>query len=207
MMKTGGSQPERPVRRRYQIPLVVILSAWLGVSLFVWYSANVTFSVLSVKNNPGISERFSATPEGPRERALRRTAGEINRGMFHGWNRVQLAAGALLLGMMMLGGRSGDWFGGWGRVEIFLALAALTVVGSHVFWLGPGIDETGKALAFAGAAGTSGAASAAARRFGLYHGVYVESDLIKAGLLGGILWFVSRGARPPGGAQPHGGDE
>ncbi len=117
MMKTGGSQPERPVRRRYQIPLVVILSAWLGVSLFVWYSANVTFSVLSVKNNPGISERFSATPEGPRERALRRTAGEINRGMFHGWNRVQLAAGALLLGMMMLGGRSGDWVGGWGRVS------------------------------------------------------------------------------------------
>lgn len=189
-MKKGGARPER---RRYQTPLVVILSAWLGVSLFVWYSANVTFSVLSVKKNPGISKRFSATPEGPRERVLRRTAGEVNRGMFRGWNRVQLAAGVLVLGMMIIGGRIEG--GGRDRMEISLVVAVLAIVVSHVFWLGPGIEETGKALA---SAGTSGAASAAARRFGLYHGVYVVSDMIKAGLLGGILWFVSRGARPPG---------
>jgi hypothetical protein len=96
---TGPGQPGsgQPVL------LICLLSGWLGVSLFAWFTANVTFEVLSIKKTPEISKKFTDIPEVRRGRLLRRTAGAINRKMFRGWNVVQLLVGLLALGLIIRG--------------------------------------------------------------------------------------------------------
>ena len=49
----------------------------------------------------------------------------------------------------------------------------------HAFWIAPRIEALGRALDFADRAAEAGAV----RRFGLYHGAYVLTDLLKGGLL------------------------
>ena len=176
-----------PGVHRLQAPVIVLLAAWLGVTLFTWFSAGVTFDVLSVRKNPELSKRFEAIPGKERKRALRHAAGEVNRKMFRGWNMAQLALGALILLIFIRARRERS------PVELALAGALLAIVLAHAFWLGPGIERTGRALDFA----PPGPAAAAARRlFGLYHGIYIVSDLLKAALLAWTLWRAARGSNP-----------
>ena len=63
------------------------------------------------------------------------------------------------------------------------------IVAAHAFWLGPGIEESGRALDIA----ERSRAPAAAGRMGFYHGAYVVSDMVKAALLILGLWITSRG--------------
>jgi len=185
---TGAGQPGsgQPVL------LICLLSGWLGVSLFAWFTANVTFEVLSIKKTPEISKKFTDIPEVRRGRLLRRTAGAINRKMFRGWNVVQLLVGFLALGLIIRG-RGLDRSVGFNAPNFkYLAAAVFAVVLAHVFWLGPGIEETGRLLD----APNAKLAAEASRRFGIYHGVYVVSDLLKVALLGWLLWSASRRVRP-----------
>ena len=178
---TGAGQP---------VLLICLLSGWLGVSLFAWFTANVTFEVLSIKKTPEISKKFTDIPEVRRGRLLRRTAGAINRKMFRGWNVVQLLVGLLALGLII---RGRDCSVGFNVPNFkYLAAAVFAVVLAHVFWLGPGIEETGRLLD----APNAKLAAEASRRFGIYHGVYVVSDLLKVALLGWLLWSASRRVRP-----------
>lgn len=164
--------------------LLCLLSGWLAVSLFAWFSAGVTFEVLSIKKTPEISNGFTGIPEARRERLLHRTAGAINRKMFRGWNLVQLIAGLLVLGLSCRGRVP--------SLQKYLAAAVFAVVLAHMFWLGPGIEQTGRLLD----APDAKLAAEAARRFGIYHGVYVVSDLLKAALLGWMLWVACRRVGP-----------
>ena len=187
----AASQPStsQPVSGQ-SILLICLLSGWLAVSLFAWFSAGVTFEVLSIKKTPEISDKFTQIPEARRGRLLRRTAGAINRKMFRGWNMVQLLAGLLVLGLIFRGRGRGVSF----HTPSFkyLAAAVFAVVLAHVFWLGPGIEQTGRLLD----ARDAKLAAEAVRRFGIYHGVYVVSDLLKAALLGWLLWSASRRKSP-----------
>ena len=163
----------------------LLLAAWLGVTLFVWFSANTTFSVLSPKKNPAIAQKFGQIPEPARERALRHAAGEVNRAMFHGWNRAQMILAALVL-----------WSafslknGGAGRRKWVLGITGvlLAIVLAHAYWLGPGIAEAGRALDIAGRS----RAPDAAARMGFYHGAYIVSDMVKAAIIALGLWFSVR---------------
>ena len=175
-----------PGAHRLQAPVIILLAAWLGVTLFTWFSAGVTFDVLSVQKNPELSKRFEAIPNKKRERALRHAAGEVNRKMFRGWNMAQLALGVLILLVFIRARRERS------PVELALAGVLLAVVLAHAFWLGPGIERTGRALDFA----APGQAAAARRLFGLYHGIYIVSDLLKAALLAWALWRAARGTNP-----------
>ncbi len=163
----------------------LLLAAWLGVTLFVWFSANTTFSVLAPKKNPAIAQKFGQIPEPARERALRHAAGEVNRAMFRGWNRAQLVLAALVFW-----GAFSVRNGGAGRRRWLLGIsgALLAIVAAHAFWLGPGIEEAGRALDIAGRSRAPGAA----RRMGFYHGAYVVSDMVKAALIALGLWFIVR---------------
>ena len=171
-------------RRVSPIFSALLLAAWLGVTLFVWFSATTTFSVLSPKKNSAIAQKFGEIPEIARERALRHAAGEVNRAMFRGWNRAQLAVAALVL-WAAFSLRNG----GAGRRRWILGIsgALLLIVAAHAFWLGPGIEEAGRALDFAEKSRPPGAAG----RMGFYHGAYVVSDMVKAALIVLGLWFVA----------------
>ena len=163
----------------------LLLASWLGVTLFVWFSATTTFSVLSPKKNPAIAQKFGQIPEPARERALRHAAGEVNRAMFRGWNRAQLVLAALVFW-----GAFSVRNGGAGRRRWLLGIsgALLAIVAAHAFWLGPGIEEAGRALDIA----ERSRAPDAAGRMGFYHGAYVVSDMVKAVLIALGLWFVVR---------------
>ncbi len=171
--------------------LICLLSGWLAVSLFAWFTANVTFEVLSIKKTPEISEKFSQIPEARRGRLLRRTAGAINRKMFRGWNVAQLLVGLLVLGLISR--ERGRGVSVYTPTFKYLAAGVFAVVLAHVFWLGPGIEQTGRLLD----APDAKLAAEASQRFGMYHGIYVVSDLLKAALLGWLIWAAySRRVRP-----------
>ena len=161
----------------------LLLAAWLGVTLFVWFSATTTFSVLSPKKNSAIAQKFGQIPEPAREQALRHAAGEVNRAMFRGWNRAQLLLAALVLWSAFSVRK-----GGAGRKRWLLGItgALLAIVLAHTYWLGPGIEEAGRALDIAGRSRAPGAAG----RMGFYHGAFVVSDMVKAALIASGLWIV-----------------
>ena len=163
----------------------LLLAAWLGAALFVWFSATTTFSVLSPRKNPAIAQKFGQIPPIARERALRHAAGEVNRAMFRGWNRAQLLLAALVFWSAFSAQK-----GGAGRRRWLPGIsgALLAIVAAHAFWLGPGIEEAGRALDIAGRSRAPGAAG----RMGFYHGAYVVSDMVKAALIALGLWFVVR---------------
>ncbi len=167
--------------------VLVLLSAWLGTGLFVWWSAAGTFEVLSAKKNPELARKLAPMPEARREQVLRRAAGEVNGRLFRGWNAAQSAAAIVVLGAGLRRRREAG-----GLAGVVLPGALLLIVAVHMFWLGPEIEAGGRALDLA-----EGARAAAARRFAIVHGGYMASDLAKTGLLG---WAVGLAARGGGGA-------
>ena len=177
-----------------QVLLIFLLSGWLTVSLFVWFSAGVTFEVLSIKKTPEISNRFTEIPEVRRERLLRQTAGAINRKMFGGWNVAQLIGGLIILGLFF---RVLPETGQSPQVHKYMAIAAFSIVLAHALFLGPGIAQSGSLLD----APDPVIAAQAARQFGIYHGVYMSSDLLKVVLVGWLLWIVFRRLRPTPGVK------
>ncbi len=162
--------------------VLVLLSAWLGVTLFVWWSATETFEVLSAKKNPALAEKLAPMPEARRAALLHHAAGEVNRRLFRGWNAAQLAAAVLFLAAAFYR-RKGD-----GILPAVLAGILLAIGLAHFLWLGPAIEAGGRALDFAARAREA----EAARQFAFAHGAYVVSDLAKAGLLGWALWGAAR---------------
>jgi len=170
--------------------LVTLLAIWLGVTLGVWWTATSAFRVVSVRENPSLAKTFAALPEAGREKALRHIAGEMNRRLFRAWNGVQLVLGVLVL---LLAARAdaglppGRRSGG-----VLLGGILLAVVAAHAFWFAPRIEELGRALDFADRAKEADRV----RRFGMFHGAYVATDLAKAGVLL-LAWW--RGVRRRGG--------
>ncbi len=162
--------------------VLILLSAWLAVTLFVWWSATGTFEVLSAKKNPALAEKLAPMPEGRRAALLHHAAGEVNRRLFRGWNAAQLVVAIVILGAGLY--RQGEG----GLLAVLLPGALLAIVLAHVFWLGPAIEAGGRALDFADRAREA----EAARQFAFAHGAYVISDMVKAGLLGGALWSTAR---------------
>ena len=162
--------------------VLVLLSAWLGVTLFVWWSATGTFEVLSAKKNPALAKKLAPMPEARREALLHHAAGEVNRRLFRGWNAAQLVAAVLFLAAAFYRREAS------GMLSVVLAGLLLVVVLAHVFWLGPAIEAGGRALDFADRAREA----EAARQFAFAHGAYVVTDLAKVGLLGWALWGTAR---------------
>ncbi len=145
-------------------PLVlVLLSAWLGVTLFVWWSATGTFEVLSAKKNPALAEKLAPIPEARRGALLHHAAGEVNRRLFRGWNAAQLAAAVLFLAVAFYRRNAA------GILPAVLAGFLLAVVLAHLLWLGPAIETGGRALDFADRTREA----EAARQFAFAHGAYV----------------------------------
>jgi hypothetical protein len=163
--------------------LFALLAVWFAATIATWWVATYTFNILSIQKNPGLSQKFEALPPLRRKAVLRHTAGELNRHLFRGWNRAQLLLGALGLLIVFLGQRNGAFRKGR-TLLFFLTCAGLVIVATHAFWLSPGIERLGRALDFADRAEVADAV----KLFGLYHGAYVISDLIKAALL---LWAAS----------------
>lgn len=166
--------------------LVVLLSIWLGITLFVWWSATGTFEVLSAKKNPTLAGKLVPMQEKGRESVLRHAAGEVNRRLFRGWNLAQLA-----LGVLALVGASGMKRARSGILLPGVLTSIFVIVLVHTFWLSPEIEASGRALDFADRAREE----AAVRRFGYVHGAYVISDMLKATMLAIGLWISVRRAR------------
>lgn len=162
--------------------VVILLSAWLGVTLFVWWSATGTFEVLSAKKNPELAEKLNPIPKQRQAALLRHAAGEVNRRLFRGWNAAQFAFAIVILGACLFRLREG------GILFLLLSGILFAVVLAHLIWLGPAIEAGGRALEFS----ERSPESEAARQFAFVHGVYVISDMAKAGFLGGILWLAFR---------------
>lgn len=161
-----------------------LVGVWLGLLVASWLIATVNFRtvdrVLAPQWRPEVAERLSAVSPADRRALLRHVVSEVNRWMFRVWGPLQLALGALALGL--------SWrAGGAARVCLGAALALLVV---QSLWMAAPIVELGRSLDFV----PRPLPAEVARRFGRLHAAYVVSDLLKAALLAGVAWFTARRA-------------
>src|SRR5580704_5416116 len=170
------------------------LAAFLAGCLILGSS----FMIFVATQNFGTVDRVLAAP--PQEAAqmfqtlgpdnarllLRYLAGEENRLFFTSWELVEIALGAVLTAILLLGIRS--------RLLAGLAGAMLIIALFQHFRVTPEMIALGRLVDFGGAAG-----SAAYSQFWRLHGLYGVLEVVKLVLLAvvaGLLLFGRRGKTP-----------
>ena len=163
-------------------PCLVLLGLWLGLVLASWAVATVNFRtvdrVLGPSMNPDLGRKLASIPPEDRRMVLRHLASEVNRWLFGAGGLAQVVLGLAVVALA--------WPAGGAARNLTLAAATLVLgqalVAHAIVDLGRSIDFLPRPLA-----------PDIARRFGLLHGAYVVSDLLKAALLVAAAWVGRRG--------------
>ena len=173
---------------RWQAPLLVLLGAWIGCTLFMWQVAIQNFAVaesVSAANSEGLRQAVGGLAAEDLRTALRYQASEVNRLFFAGWGWIQLPLGIAILTIAC--------FADSGRSVRALAAIMLAVALGLAVYVVPETVRLGRMIDFAPEPALPEARSA----FWTLHHAYTAADSLKL-LLGvvavGLAW---RGRRAP----------
>jgi hypothetical protein len=172
--------------------LVLCLGLWIGSSAAMLAVVAYNFIGIprAVSANDALRARAGLEPDANREERRQSVlfvfAGELNRSLLWGFNRVQVVLAAVTLAAALLGRTR--------RIVSISALASLVIVATLTFWLAPRIESIGRTLDFVPrAAGTQAESSFAA--FDRLHRIYTSAEGAKVALLLVALAFQLRPAK------------
>ncbi len=158
-----------------------MLGGWLGAATFADVAVTQNFQTVDrFLSSPGSNatalelQKIGADRERP---ILRRNAGEENGYLFEGWETTELAIGAALIGLLLVGGK---------RSVLVLAPAVLMllIVAAQRFYLSPEVTDLGRRIANLSAADSRGPQLDS--QFWTAHGMYSGLEIFKL-LLGAFL--------------------
>jgi hypothetical protein len=171
---------------RTQVLAVIILTAWLSSTLFIWFAATRTFRTADralKASNPQFVEATKPLAEGQARMVLRYLASEINRTYFWAYGIIQIGLGAFLL-LLLLRQTPRDTIG----VSVVAGMLGLALVLTLV--ITPLIVSLGRSIDFA----PRNPPPAVMPRFWKLHGAFTGLDGVKflAGLGLLIRWIAGR---------------
>jgi hypothetical protein len=171
---------------QFQRLATFILGIWLGVSVFMDFTATQNFQNVSrIMNTLDLRVLEGAKPVGGMESArllLRYAAGEANRYLFEQWESTELGIGVLII-LALLFSRK------YQKFAMSVCAAMLAIVAVQRFKVTPAITAWGRAIDFTGAT---------SEHFKFYHALYgyleigklVLGLMVAANLL--IRWKADR---------------
>lgn len=168
--------------RRWQAPLLVLLGAWIGCTLFMWQVAIQNFAVaesVSAAGGEDLRQVVGGLSAESLRTALRYQASEVNRLFFAGWGWMQLPLGVAILMLAC--------FAGSGRaVQVLAAIMTAIALGLAVYVV-PETVRLGRMIDFVPATALPEARNA----FWTLHHAYTAADSLKLalGLVAvGLVW-------------------
>lgn len=157
---------------------VLVLGLWLGAGIFADIAVTRNFNTVErFLSNPGDASTASQIDAVGRERErqiLRRNAAEENNGIFHDWERAELAIGIALIALLALDRA--------GAANLAIAGAMMAVVSVQALALSPRIAALGRLIP------AMAPGNPAVAHFWTMHGIYSGSEILKL-LLGFALSF------------------
>jgi hypothetical protein len=173
---------EKMVRSR--LLAIVILSAWLTMTLCMWFAATGSFGTVRrvlQGGNPQLVETTRSLSPDQTRLVMRHAASEINRTCFRAYGWAQLALAAILL-MLLLHPTPRD-------TAALIAVGIMTaVVAALTFYVTPEVIALGRQIDFV----PRDPAPPEMSRFRMLHGAFTVLDGLKLvaglGLLGRWLW-------------------
>ena len=176
--------------KRWQTPLLVLLGAWIGCTLFMWQVAIQNFAVAESVSSAGSADLRQAvgglSAESLRT-ALRYQASEVNRLFFAGWGWVQLPLGAAVLMIAC--------FAGSGRsVQVLAAIMTAIALGLALYVV-PETVRLGRMIDFV----PETALPEVRNSFWTLHHTYTSADSLKLalGLVAvGLVWRGRKNDEP-----------
>jgi hypothetical protein len=166
---------------QYRRIAAIVLGGWLGAGTFADFAVTQNFETVDrFLRSPGSNvtamelEKIGADRERP---ILRRNAGEENGFLFEEWETAELAIGAGIIGLLLVGGK---------RSGLLLSPAVLMVliVAAQRFYLSPEVTDLGRRIADLSALDPRGPQLDS--QFWTAHGVYSGLEIFKL-LLGAFL--------------------
>lgn len=176
--------------RRWQAPLLVLLGAWIGCTLFMWQVAIQNFAVAESVSSAGsedLRQVVGSLPPESLRTALRYQASEVNRLFFAGWGWVQLPLGAAILMIAC--------FAGSGRaVRVLAAIMTAIALGLAVYVV-PETVRLGRMIDFV----PETALPEVRNAFWTLHHTYTAADSLKLALglaAAGLAWRGRKSGEP-----------
>lgn len=163
---------------------VAILSAWLTLTLLMWFAATRSFATVDRvlrTANPQFLEATKGMAEGQTRGVLRHLASEINRTYFWGYGLAQIVLGAVLL-LLVWRERPRDFLG----LGVICTMLGLVLILTLV--LTPMIVSLGRSIDFV----PRNPPPPVMPRFWALHGAFTGLDSVKflAGLGLLIRWIL-----------------
>lgn len=148
---------------------VLVLGLWLGAGIFADIAVTRNFNTIErFLANPGTvatAGEIDAIGHEREREILRRNAAEENNGIFHDWERAELAIGAVLIALLALD-RSP-------AVDLAIAAAMIAIVGVQSLALSPRIATLGRLIP------AMPPGDPAVAHFWTMHGIYSGSEILK----------------------------
>jgi hypothetical protein len=173
---------EKMVRSR--LLAIVILSAWLTMTLCMWFAATGSFGTVRrvlQGGNPQLVETTRSLSPDQTRLVMRHAASEINRTYFRAYGWAQLALAAILL-MLLLHPTPRD------TAALVVVGIMAAVVAALTFYVTPEVIALGRQIDFV----PRDPAPPEMSRFRMLHGAFTVLDGLKLvaglGLLGRWLW-------------------
>jgi hypothetical protein len=155
------------------------MGVWLGGSVLTDVAVTRNFQTVDTfLQSPGSVQTSLALKAAGRDQArfiLRRNAGEENNWIFVNWERVELALGGVLFGLLLFGERPQ-------KLLLALCLTMVAIVAVQHFGLTPEIVTLGRQV------DDLPASDPLTKRFWTLHGFYAGFDILK--LLVGLAFAV-----------------
>jgi hypothetical protein len=171
---------------RTQLILIVLVSAWVALTLFMWFAATRSFGTVDrILAKPPAELEAAVKPLGNEQRreVLRFAASEINRTLFKAYSATEILLGVIVF-LLLLRQSPRDTMG------MVLAGVMLGLVLILAFIIQPQIVSLGRQIDFL----PRHPAPAVMPRFWMLHGAFTGLDGVKllTGLVLLIRWIVRR---------------
>lgn len=175
--------------KRWHPPLLVLLGAWIGCTLFMWQVAIQNFAVaesVAAADSEDLRQVIGDLSAERLRTALRYQASEVNRLFFAGWGWIQLPLGTavLLLACFANSGRS---------VQVLAAIMTAITLGLAVYVV-PATVRLGRMIDFVPEASLPAVRS----EFWTLHHAYTAADSLKLALGLVAIALVWRGRNASG---------
>jgi hypothetical protein len=148
---------------------VLVLGLWLGAGMFADIAVTRNFNTIEhFLANPGTTAAANEIEAIGRDREreiLRRNAAEENNGIFHDWERAELAIGAVLIALLA--------FDRVRAVDVAFAGAMIAIVVVQALALSPRIAALGRLIP------SMPPGDPAVAHFWTMHGIYSGSEILK----------------------------
>ena len=148
---------------------VLVLGLWLGAGIFADIAVTRNFNTVErFLANPGNASTANEIEAIGRERErdiLRRNAAEENNGIFHDWERAELAIGGVLIALLALERVA--------VVDLTIGAAMIAIVAVQALALSPRIAALGRLIP------SMPPGDPAVAHFWTMHGIYSGSEILK----------------------------